>query len=167
MGLGIICMLLMTGGLPIRMTRDDQSIDSPADIRRSQTTVRIRQGASGSYQSNTTLAQGIDDDINSIAIGDADNDGDNDIVAGTAPHGLVIVFENIGGSTSVQFNATVIANYSIIYGVFPVIVTDVAIADLEGSGSNSILAGTSYYITDHVSRVGPRPAGGSLYWAFP
>ena len=107
------------------------------------------------YLTNVTLDQVDQSDILCIDIGDADNDGDNDIVLGTYPHGLVILYENVGNQQSIEFVPTLIANFSSVerYGVYPVRVNDVVIDDLEGTGNNSILVGTWYFTYEHNGDV--------------
>ena len=99
------------------------------------------------YVSNETLGQAGDDEILSIDIGDADNDGDNDIVIGTSPNGLVILYENPGNNQPIQFNPTQIVNFSDSdhYNMRPTWVNDVIIDDLEGNGENSILVSVDYF----------------------
>ena len=92
-----------------------------------------------------TFGQVDDSEILCIDIGDADNDGDNDIVLGTHPYGLVVLYENVDTEYSNEFVYRVIANFSDIQQVFPVYVNDVVIGDLEGTGNNSILIGNLYW----------------------
>ncbi|MFX1482759.1 MAG: hypothetical protein ACFFCP_06165, partial [Promethearchaeota archaeon] len=76
----------------------------------------LQQGTGAPYLSNYTLPQDLAEEIMCVAVGDADNDGDQDIVAGTSDPGLVVLLENIGGSTAVQYNSTVLANFTKSYG---------------------------------------------------
>lgn len=100
------------------------------------------------FLTNFTFDQVLWDTIHCIDVGDADNDGDNDIVIGTGPHGGVVVYENTGDENNVEFTQTVIANFSYdYYTISPVLITDIVIADVEGTGNNSILVGTSYFDT--------------------
>ncbi|MHA2204028.1 MAG: hypothetical protein ACW991_10105, partial [Candidatus Hodarchaeales archaeon] len=69
------------------------------------------------YVTNTTLALLDSETIECIAIGDADNDGDNDTVMGTYPHGLVLFLENDMDSFILN---DPIANFSEMYGAYPV-----------------------------------------------
>ena len=107
-----------------------------------------------SLLTNFTFDQVLWDTIDSIAVGDADNDGDNDIVIGTRPHGGVILYENTGDENSVEFTQIVIANFSYdYYMVSPVIIPDIVIADIDGTGNNSILVGTTYFTVEYLGDV--------------
>ncbi|MFX1604502.1 MAG: FG-GAP repeat domain-containing protein [Promethearchaeota archaeon] len=112
----------------------------------------LQQGNEVPYLSNYTLPQDLAKEIMCVAVGDADNDGDQDIVAGTSDPGLVVLLENIGGSTAVQYNSTVLANFTKSYGLLAW-VPAVAISDLEGTGENSIVVGTTFYDFDYRGGV--------------
>ncbi len=102
---------------------------------------------------NETLGQVEDEAVTSIALGDADNDGDNDIVVGTSPKGLVVFYENIATNYTAQFNSSLIANFSHQYGRIPIQVGDILIADIENTGSNNILVGTGYWDGQYIGDV--------------
>ncbi|MFW9852433.1 MAG: FG-GAP repeat domain-containing protein [Candidatus Thorarchaeota archaeon] len=93
---------------------------------------------------NVTFDQIDDQTVMCIDIGDADNDGDNDIVVGTSPYGHVVLYENVDTGFSKEFIYKLIANFSDIHGIYPVYINDVVIGDIEGTGNNSILTGSWY-----------------------
>ncbi|MHA2255830.1 MAG: hypothetical protein ACXAAM_07150, partial [Candidatus Heimdallarchaeaceae archaeon] len=82
------------------------------------------------FLTNFTFDQVLWDSIDCIAVGDADNDGDNDIVIGTKPFGGLVVYENTGNENSVEFTQIVIANFSFDYYGATAFISDIVIADL-------------------------------------
>ncbi|MGY5880784.1 MAG: hypothetical protein RTV31_11065 [Candidatus Thorarchaeota archaeon] len=94
------------------------------------------------YVTNETLFQLADETILSIAIGDADNDGDNDTVVGTYPHGLVLLLEAQDNSYILH---EPIGNFTEMIGEYPVSVMDVSIGNVDNVGGNEIVVGTSFF----------------------
>ncbi|MHA1954672.1 MAG: FG-GAP repeat domain-containing protein, partial [Candidatus Heimdallarchaeaceae archaeon] len=64
-----------------------------------------------------------------------------------------VVYENTGNENSVVFTQIVIANFSFDYYGATAFISDIVIADLDGTGNNSILVGTRYYTTDYFGDV--------------
>ncbi|UCE36259.1 MAG: hypothetical protein JSW00_12060 [Thermoplasmata archaeon] len=91
--------------------------------------------------------------VNSVAIGDADNDGNNDVVVGLdSTAGEVRVFRKLGGS----------------WGIHPVLLPDVdtdvnsvAVGDVDNDASNEILIGMSS--TDNEVRAFEYDSGGGIW----
>jgi hypothetical protein len=144
----MVLVLLVVGSMQYGLAMADQGIGLGLESSKPILGSTLQQGTGAAYLSNCTLVQDLARDIMGVAVGDADNDGDQDIVAGTSDPGLVVLLENIGGSTAVQYNSTVLANFTKSYGVFATMVPAVAISDLEGTGENSIVVGTAYYDGD-------------------
>ena len=134
------------------LARTDQGVGLRLEVPEPIPVSALQQGTGAPYLSNYTVPQDLAREIMCVAVGDADNDGDQDIVAGTNNPGLVVLLENIGGSTAVQYNSTVIANFTKSYG-FLAWVPAVAISDLEGTGENSIVVGTTFYDFDYGGDV--------------
>jgi hypothetical protein len=144
----IVLVLLVAGSMHYELAGTNQGVWLVLENSEPIPEFVLQQGTGAPYLSNCTLPQDLAREIMCVAVGDADNDGDQDIVAGTSNPGLVVLFENIGGSTAVQYNSTVLANFTKSYGVSPAMVPAVAISDLEGTGENSIVVGTTYYSLD-------------------
>jgi len=150
--LWMVLVLLVVGSMQYGLAMTDQRIGLGQESSEQIPGSTLQQGTGEPYLSNYTLVQDLARNIMSVAVGDADNDGDQDIVAGTYDPGLVVLFENIGGSPAVQYNSTVLANFTKSYGVIAT-VPAVAISDLEGAGKNSIVVGTTYYDFDYRGGV--------------
>ncbi len=100
------------------------------------------------YVKNMTFGQVDASNIECIDIGDADDDGDNDIVVGTSLLGLLVLYENTTSGWDIQ----VLANYTELYGV-TAMVTDVAIGHPISGDDSYIVVGTSYYTSEYLGDV--------------
>jgi hypothetical protein len=149
----MVLVLLVVGSMRYGLAMADQGVGLGQENSEQIPESTLQQGTGAPYLSNYTFVQNLAREIMSVAVGDADNDGDQDIVAGTHDPGLVVLLENIGGSTDVQYNSTVLANFTMSYGVSPTMVPAVVISDLEGIGKNSIVVGTTYYDGDYKGGV--------------
>jgi hypothetical protein len=149
----MVLVLLVVGSMQYELARTNQGVGLRQEVSEPIPVSALQQGTGAPYLSNYTLPQDLAREIMCVAVGDADNDGDQDIVAGTSDPGLVVLLENIGGSTAVQYNSTVIANFTMSYGLGTTMVPAVAISDLEGTGENSIVVGTTFYDFDYRGGV--------------
>ena len=150
--LWMVLVLLVLGSMQYELARTDQGTRVRLENSEPIFWSRLQQGTGASYLSNYTLPQDLAKEIMCVAVGDADNDGDQDVVAGTSDPGLVVLLENIGDSTAVQYNSTVLANFTKSYGLLAW-VPAVAISDLEGTGENSIVVGTTFFDFDYRGGV--------------
>ncbi|MCK5151930.1 MAG: hypothetical protein KAQ65_08815, partial [Candidatus Thorarchaeota archaeon] len=101
------------------------------------------------YVENMTFGQVDANNIECIDIGDADDDGDNDIVVGTSSPGLLVLYENIPSGWDIQ----VLANYTEYYGVVAAFVTDVAIGHPIKGGDSYIVVSTTYHDTEYLGDI--------------
>ncbi|MGY5877055.1 MAG: FG-GAP-like repeat-containing protein, partial [Candidatus Thorarchaeota archaeon] len=98
------------------------------------------------YVTNETLIDHPTESIISTAVGDPDNDGDNDVVVGTSPQGLVLLYENNSGTF--ELRSEPLANMSAEteeYYISPMRVMTILIGDVDNTGTNEVIFGTSYF----------------------